>query len=77
MDGWLVWDGEAVAEVIPERHAKLGGRYHPPKECIAAVTTIDTAGSAADLSFGDDCPFIPPMSGRSWKSTIHPRFRCC
>jgi hypothetical protein len=30
-DDWLVWDGEAVAEVIPERHAKHGSGSHQSK----------------------------------------------
>ena len=44
------WDGEAVAEVIPERDFELGAGFGEAEESVAAVTTDVAASAGADLS---------------------------
>ena len=61
---------EPTAEVIPECYAELSAGLGEAEEGIATVAAIIAACSGADLAAGDDWPFILPMSGRSWKSTI-------
>ena len=61
---------EPTAEVIPECYAELSAGLGEAEDGIATVAAIIAACSGADLAAGDDWPFILPMSGRSWKSTI-------
>jgi hypothetical protein len=51
-DGVSARDGEAVAEVIPERDFELGACFGEAEEGVAAVTTDVAAGAGADLSPG-------------------------
>ena len=46
----MAGDADAVAEIIPERDAKLGTGVHQTEKCVAAITTGVAVGSAADLS---------------------------
>ena len=66
----LAWDAEPVAEIIPECDTEFGGGAHQSQERIATVAAVETACATTGLALGDGCPFILPMSGKSWKSTI-------
>ena len=51
-DGLGAWDGETVAEIIPERDFELAAGFSEAEEGVAAVTTDVAAGAGADLSPG-------------------------
>ena len=52
-NGICGWDGQSVAQIIPECNFELGAGFGEAEEGIAAVTAEITAGYAAELSPGD------------------------
>ena len=58
-DVWQVWNAglvlnaEAVAEVVPERDAKLGAGLLQSEESVPAITSGVTVCAAANLALGD------------------------
>jgi hypothetical protein len=51
--GLGAWDGESVAQVIPERDFELGAGFGEAEKGVATVTTDIAAGAGADFASGD------------------------
>jgi hypothetical protein len=47
------WDGETIAEIVPEGDAELRTGLGEAEKSIAAIAAGVAAGAAADLSLGD------------------------
>src|ERR1700687_1568341 len=52
-DGWLVWDVEPVAEVVPKGDAEFGAGLGEAEEGVATVASRLAACSPADFALGD------------------------
>ena len=64
-------DAEAIAEIVPERKAKLCAGFGNAEEGIAGIATCVASGSPGDFAFGDvatDVVFRPVCVKRNFRS---------